>query len=85
MMRPAKDLPLVYLCRDVVDFRKSINTLSVLVEETLSLDPFSEHSLACWPISLCLNTRMLYLCTGKRPSCNAWCRATSCNTCELDD
>ena len=42
-MRPANDLPLVYLCRDVVDFRKGIGTLSVLVEETLSLDPFSEH------------------------------------------
>ncbi len=26
-MRPSNDLPVVYLCRDVVDFRKGINTL----------------------------------------------------------
>lgn len=43
MMRPSNDLPAVYLCRDAVDFRKGINGLSVLVEETLRLDPFSEH------------------------------------------
>ncbi len=43
MMRPSNDLPLVYLCRDAVDFRKGINGLAVLVEETLQLDPFSEH------------------------------------------
>ena len=42
-MRPANDLRLVYLCRDAVDFRKGINGLAVLVEETLQLDPFSEH------------------------------------------
>ena len=43
MRRPSNDLPLVYVCRDVVDFRKGINSLSVLVEGTLALDPFSEH------------------------------------------
>ena len=43
MMRPANDLPVVYLSREVVDFRKGINGLSILVEDTLSLDPFSEH------------------------------------------
>jgi transposase len=43
MMRPSNDLPLVYLCRDAVDFRKGINGLAVLVEESLQLDPFSEH------------------------------------------
>ncbi len=43
MMRPADDLPEVYLCREPVDFRKGINTLAVLVEESLSLNPFSEH------------------------------------------
>ena len=32
MMRPAEDVE-VYLCREVVDFRKSINGLSILVEE----------------------------------------------------
>ena len=43
MMRPANDLPVVYLCRDIVDFRKGIASLSVLVEGALELDPFSEH------------------------------------------
>jgi transposase len=40
MMRPAADVE-VYLCRDIVDMRKSINGLSLLVEETLELDPFA--------------------------------------------
>jgi len=31
----------VYLHRDAVDFRKSINGLSVLVEQALKLDPFA--------------------------------------------
>lgn len=39
-MRPSNDLPAVYLCRDIVDFRKGINSLAVLVEGTLELDPF---------------------------------------------
>ena len=43
MIRPSNELPTVYLCRDVVDFRKGINGLAVLVEEALELDPFSEH------------------------------------------
>lgn len=43
MMRPLNNLPVVYLCRDAVDFRKGINGLSVLVEEALCLDPFSDH------------------------------------------
>ncbi len=38
-MRPAEDIE-VYLCREVVDFRKSINGLSILVEEQLGLNPF---------------------------------------------
>ena len=43
MMRPPNDLPVVYLCRDAIDFRKGINGLAVLVEDSLSLDPFCEH------------------------------------------
>ena len=43
MMRPPNDLPVVYLCRDAIDFRKGINGLAVLVEDTLQLDPFSEQ------------------------------------------
>ena len=41
-MRPSNDLPAVYLCRDIVDFRKGINSLALLVEGELELDPFSE-------------------------------------------
>lgn len=40
MMRPAAEVA-VSLCREPVDFRKSINGLSALVEEELALDPFS--------------------------------------------
>ena len=43
MMRPSNDLPAVYLCRDVVDFRKGINGLAIVVEEALLKDPFSEQ------------------------------------------
>jgi hypothetical protein len=43
MMRPSNDLPVVYLCRDAIDFRKGINGLSILVEDALRLDPFSEQ------------------------------------------
>jgi transposase len=43
MMRPANDLPAVYLCRGFVDFRKGMNGLAVLVEERLQQDPFSEQ------------------------------------------
>ena len=41
-MRPADDVE-VYLCRDVVDMRKSINGLSILVEQSLGLDLFRPH------------------------------------------
>ena len=43
MMRPSNDLPVVYLCREVVDFRKGMNGLAALVEDTLQEDPFSEQ------------------------------------------
>ena len=43
MMRPSNELPAVYLCRDIVDFRKGINGLAVLVEEALQHNPFSEQ------------------------------------------
>ncbi len=39
-MRPAGDVA-VYLCRDIVDMRKSINGLSILVEQAMDLDLFS--------------------------------------------
>lgn len=43
MMRPANEGPEVYLCRDPVDFRKGINGLAVLVEQSLELSPFCEQ------------------------------------------
>lgn len=43
MMRPANDLPAVYLCREPVDFRKGINGLAILVETQLEQDPLSEQ------------------------------------------
>jgi len=45
-MRPSDDLPRVYLCREVVDMRKAIDGLSVLVENLLSLNPFDPHLFA---------------------------------------
>ena len=57
MMRPAPDLPVVYLCREAVDFRKGLYALAVLVESQLKLDPFSaqlfafrnRRATAVWP------------------------------------
>ncbi len=42
-MRPADQLPELFLCREPVDFRKGIQGLSVLVESELEQDPFSER------------------------------------------
>jgi len=42
MMRPRTDLARVYLCRQPVDFRKGMQSLAVLVEQHLGLDPFAE-------------------------------------------
>jgi len=43
MLRPSDNIPAVYLCRDSVDFRKGINGLAMLVEDSMSLNPFSEQ------------------------------------------
>jgi len=40
MMRPDPGLPKVFLCIEPVDFRKAIQGLSLLVEQTLELNPF---------------------------------------------
>ena len=45
MIRPVNEVR-VHLCRDIVDFRKQIRGLSVLVQEQLDLDPFSAHLFA---------------------------------------
>lgn len=39
-MRPASEVA-VYVCREAVDFRKSIDGLSALVTQTLGRDPFA--------------------------------------------
>ena len=41
MIRFKEDVP-VYLHREPVDFRKQINGLSVLVQEEMTMDAFSE-------------------------------------------
>lgn len=41
MMRPSGEVT-VYLHRQPVDFRKAINGLSLIVQEELELDPYSE-------------------------------------------
>lgn len=40
LMHPGCNIEQVYLCREPIDFRKSINGLSVLVEQELELNPF---------------------------------------------
>lgn len=45
MIRPEDDIR-VHLCRQAVDFRKQMRGLSVLVQEELELDPFSQHLFA---------------------------------------
>lgn len=39
-MHPGCHIEQVYLCREPIDFRKSINGLSMLVEQELKLNPF---------------------------------------------
>lgn len=40
LLRPSVSIPKVFLCIAPVDFRKSITGLSLLVEQSLCLDPF---------------------------------------------
>jgi len=44
-MRPRDEIQ-VYLCRESIDMRKSIDGLSVLVEQVLELDLFAPHLFA---------------------------------------
>ena len=39
-MHPGSQIEVVYLCREPVDFRKSISGLSALVEQGLGMNPF---------------------------------------------
>ncbi len=58
-MHPGCDIGQVYLCREPIDFRKSINGLSVLVEQELGLNPFG--AAPCSSIPGAINSRC---CTG---------------------
>lgn len=40
-LRPCRELPRIYLCRQPVDFRKSHRGLAALVEHAFGHDPFS--------------------------------------------
>ena len=40
-LRPAYNMPAIYLYRDAVDFRKQVHGLAVLVEQELGRNPFS--------------------------------------------
>jgi len=40
LLRPSLAIPCVYLCIAPVDFRKSITGLSLLVEQSLEMNPF---------------------------------------------
>ncbi|MEZ9361399.1 IS66 family insertion sequence element accessory protein TnpB [Vibrio cyclitrophicus] len=44
-MNTFSDIKAVYLHRDFVDFRKSINGLVVIVEQEIQLSPFDEALL----------------------------------------
>ena len=39
-MHPGSQIDAVYLCREPVDFRKSISGLSAMVEQDLGMNPF---------------------------------------------
>lgn len=41
-MQRLREVPTVYLYRDVVDFRKSINGLVAIVEQEMALSPFAD-------------------------------------------
>ena len=40
-MHPGSRIEAVYLCRDPVDFRKSIDGLAAIVEQAFGANPFS--------------------------------------------
>ena len=60
MMRPGAQVKVVHLCQAPVDFRKSINGLSLLVEQHLALDPFAPDSLYVFVNRPCNKIKILY-------------------------
>ena len=42
-MKWFSDLPVVYLHREPVDFRKAINGLCVIVEQDMAMNPYDNH------------------------------------------
>ncbi|EJU08989.1 hypothetical protein LH128_31255 [Sphingomonas sp. LH128] len=51
MFRLAEDLR-VYLHRDPIDFRCGINSLAILVEQSMGLNPFERAALTMSKISM---------------------------------
>lgn len=58
MINWQQDIP-IYLHRDVVDFRKSINGLSVIVDQAMGLSPF-EPSIFVFCNRRCDKLKVLY-------------------------
>lgn len=58
-MHPGCSIGQVYLCREPIDFRKSINGLSVLVEQELALNPFGS-ALYVFINRQCTKIKVLY-------------------------
>ncbi|MDH5325313.1 MAG: IS66 family insertion sequence element accessory protein TnpB [Gammaproteobacteria bacterium] len=65
MMRFVEELP-VYLHREPVDFRKAINGLSVIVQESMQLDPFG---CACYVFTNRYRNRLKILYWDKNGFC----------------
>ncbi|SEP37890.1 IS66 Orf2 like protein [Rhizobium tibeticum] len=63
MFRLAADLK-VYLHREPIDFRAGINSLAVLVQKTMELDPFAP---AVFAFCNRRRDRMLTSCAAKAP------------------
>ena len=77
-MRPSAEDGPVYLCREPVDFRKSITGLSLIVEQALGLDPFGQAVYVFTnrqrnKIKLLIWSAMAFVCGS-----NAWRRIGSC-------
>lgn len=71
----------IYLCREAVDFRKSISGLAALVEQSMGRDPFARafytfRNCRCDRIKLLLYNRTGFWLLMKRlePDCFVWPR-----------
>lgn len=56
IMRALSTFPQVYVYRGLVDFRKSIDGLSAIVESDLKLKPFSGGNPSTYPVGFVLDS-----------------------------